>query len=43
MKYNFKIVKKYAGQKRFSLRKKLREEENLLGKIINLARGAPWS
>jgi hypothetical protein len=42
-KYNFKIAKSYVGKKRFVLKKKLKGEENLLARIISLARGAPWS
>ncbi len=41
--YNFKIVKNYLGKRRFSLKKKLKGEENLLTKIINVARGGSWT
>lgn len=43
MNYNFKIVKGYSGKRRFSLKKKLKGEENLLTKIINVARGRSWT
>jgi hypothetical protein len=43
MAYRFKIVRGYSGKRRFSLKKKPGGEENLLAKIINIARGGPWT
>lgn len=39
----FKIVRKYSGRRRFELKKRLRGEENLLARMISLARGGQWA
>jgi hypothetical protein len=43
MKYNFRLIRNYAGKRRFRLKKKLKGEENLLARIINVARGGQWT
>jgi hypothetical protein len=43
MKYRFRLVKGYSGKRRFRLRKKPKNDENLLAKIISLARGGKWT
>ena len=41
-KYHFRLVRSYAGKRRFRLKKRLKEE-SLLAKIINISRGGRWS
>ena len=43
MKYHFRLARNYSGKRRFRLGKKLKGEENLLTRIINVARGEQWS